>query len=62
MQSVFVIITSLIASRNYFCKEVFCNNFGHAGILPVSENRRAKIKRILVPLCRPAHVSFMPGP
>ena len=28
MQSVFVIITKLIASNNYFCKEGFCNNFG----------------------------------
>ena len=32
MQSVFAIITKLIASRNYFCKEVFCNNFGRDGI------------------------------
>ena len=32
MQSVFVIITKLIASKNYFCKEVFCNNFGRDGI------------------------------
>ena len=33
MESVFVIITKLIASKNYFCKEVFCNNFGRDGIL-----------------------------
>ena len=32
MQSVFVIITKLIASKHYFCKEVFCNNFGRDGI------------------------------
>ena len=31
MQSVFVIITKLIASKHYFCKEVFCNNFGRDG-------------------------------
>ena len=31
MQRVFVIITKLIASKNYFCKEVFCNNFGRDG-------------------------------
>ena len=31
MQSVFVIITKLIASKKYFCKEVFCNNFGRDG-------------------------------
>ena len=31
MQSVFVIIIKLIASRNYFCEEVFCNNFGRDG-------------------------------
>ena len=31
MQSVFVIITKVIASKNYFCKEVFCNNFGRDG-------------------------------
>ena len=31
MQSVFVIITKLIASKIYFCKEVFCNNFGRDG-------------------------------
>ena len=28
MQSVFVIITKLIASKHYFCKDFFCNNFG----------------------------------
>ena len=33
MQSVFVIITKLIASKNYFCKEFFCNNFGRDGIV-----------------------------
>ena len=31
MQSVFVIVTKLVASKIYFCKEVFCNNFGCAG-------------------------------
>ena len=31
MHSVFVIITKVIASENYFCKEVFCNNFGRDG-------------------------------
>ena len=31
MQSVFVRITKLIASEIYFCKEVFCNNFGRDG-------------------------------
>ena len=31
MQSAFVIITKLIASENYFCKEVFCKNFGRDG-------------------------------
>ena len=31
MQSVFAIITKLIASENNFCKEVFGNNFGRAG-------------------------------
>ena len=34
MQSVFVIITKLIASENYFCKEFFCNNFGRGGSGP----------------------------
>ena len=32
MQCVFVIITKLIASEHYFCKEVFCNNFGRDGM------------------------------
>ena len=36
MQSVFVTITKLIASKNYLCKEVtlevFCNKFGRDGI------------------------------
>ena len=32
MQSVFVILTKLIASKSYYCKEVFCNNFGRDGI------------------------------
>ena len=32
MQSDFVIITKIIASKNYFCKEVFCNDFGRDGI------------------------------
>ena len=31
MQSVFEIITKLIASKHYFCKEFFCNNFGRIG-------------------------------
>ena len=31
MQCVFVIITKLIASKHYFCEEVFCNNFGRDG-------------------------------
>ena len=31
MQSVFVIITKLIASKNYFCKKFFCNSFGRVG-------------------------------
>ena len=31
MQSVFVEITKLIASKHYFCKEFFCNNFGRGG-------------------------------
>ena len=35
MQSVFVIITKLIASKNYFCKEVFCNNFVRDGTVLV---------------------------
>ena len=38
MQSVFVIITKLIASKNYFCKEVFCNNFDRDGIPSVFSN------------------------
>ena len=33
MQSVFAIVAKLIASINYFCKEVFCNNFGRDGTL-----------------------------
>ena len=33
MQSAFVIITKLLASKNDFCKEVFCNNFGRDGKL-----------------------------
>ena len=33
MQSVFVILTKLIASKNYFCQEFFCNNFGRDGNL-----------------------------
>ena len=33
MQCVFVTITKLTASKNYFCKEVFCNNFGRDGII-----------------------------
>ena len=32
MQSVFVIVTKLIACKHYFCKEFFCNNFGRDGI------------------------------
>ena len=36
MQSVFVIVTKLIASKNYFCKEVSCNNFGRDGTIEVS--------------------------
>ena len=32
MQSVFVILTKLMASKIYFCNEVFCNNFGRDGI------------------------------
>ena len=32
MPSVFVIITKLIASKNYFCKEFFCNNFVRDGM------------------------------
>ena len=31
MQSVFVIITKIIASKSYLCKEVFCNKFGRDG-------------------------------
>ena len=31
MQSVFVIITRLIASKIYLCKEFCCNNFGRNG-------------------------------
>ena len=34
MQSVFVTVTKLIDSNNYFCKEVFCNNFGRDGMPP----------------------------
>ena len=32
MQCFFASITELIASRNYFCKEVFCSNFGRDGV------------------------------
>ena len=32
MQSVFVIITNLIASKNYHCEEFFCNDFGRDGM------------------------------
>ena len=31
MQSDFVIIAKLIASKNYICREFFCNNFGRDG-------------------------------
>ena len=31
MQSVFVTITKLVASQNYFCKEGFGNDFGRDG-------------------------------
>ena len=41
MQSAFVIITKLIASKNYFCKEVFCNDFGRDG------NRSVRLKILL---------------
>ena len=41
MQSVFVLVTKLIASKNYFCKEVFCNNFGRVGKLEF----RGKVRR-----------------
>ena len=34
MQSVFTIITKLIAAENYFGKEVSCNNFGRDGTKP----------------------------
>ena len=34
MQSVFVTITKLIASKNHFFRRVFCNNFGRGGIPP----------------------------
>ena len=37
MQSAFVIITKLIASKNHFCKEVFCNHFGRAGTPEIGE-------------------------
>ena len=30
-------ITKLIASKNYFCKEVFCNNFGRDGNVFVNQ-------------------------
>ena len=33
MQSVFVIVTKLIASKSYLCKEVFCKNFGRNGTM-----------------------------
>ena len=33
MQSLFVIITKLIASKNYFCKFFFCKNFGRDGAM-----------------------------
>ena len=42
MQSVFVIITKLIASKSYFCKEVFCNNFGRDGTQGFPNLRLAK--------------------
>ena len=33
MQSGFVTIAKLIAPKHYFCKEVFCNNFGRDGTI-----------------------------
>ena len=33
MQNAYVIITKLIDSKKYFCKEFFCNYFGRDGIV-----------------------------
>ena len=41
MESVFVIITKLIASKKYFCKMVFCNNFGRDGMPKTGLNKIA---------------------
>ena len=40
MQSVFVMITKLIASTNCFCKEGFCNDFGRNGTLLLAHQNR----------------------
>ena len=49
MQSVFVIVTKLIASGNIFCKEVFCNNFGRDGTFQhFEENTTRKPRRTCV--------------
>ena len=45
MQSVFVRITKLIASTNDFCREVFCNNFGRAGIFSWRMLRRTTLQK-----------------
>ena len=44
MQSVFVMITKLIASKTYFCKEVFCNKFGRdvVGFYPHRSGSQAR--------------------
>ena len=48
MQSVFVIITKLVASKKYFCKEVFCNDFGRVGsVLGLSPQRSENTFRSL---------------
>ena len=48
MQSVFVIITTLIASNNYFCKGFVCNNFGRDGTGDTSEV--ATLQHLLIAL------------
>ena len=35
MQSVFVIVTKFIASKNYFCIDAFCNYFGRDGMCDI---------------------------
>ena len=57
MQSVFVIITKIIACKHYFCKEFFCNNFGRDGTRYFSRSSlRGSISVLLLSMSLFVHV------